>query len=583
MNNRNLLDQFSHLLRVAGYRSKRYYAYLLVKLKIAAILEIVTLGLFVPYLALLTRDSDEILRIANSYFSVVVLSDTQVKLTISIVFFLLVVFSVVFRVSVIFEVNRFAAEIGNRLHQRKLTEYIYADYETFQGRDIAEVLSDTTHRINLITSNLVQLSFLLIANVLIIAVALIALSIISLAATIAIAIIAAAFYLLVFRRLNDSIRNETILANDTHERLISQVNGIYRSWIEIKIYNKERYVMSDVSDNDATYRHAIKRIMNKSMLPRYIIEGVALSALIGFTAFISREAVPTTTDLILLGAYLAILMRVLPLFQTALQQFSAIQSVFPISDALFGEQKVATKFDADALPEPWLVKAEGAIDEKLRSIELDGVSYRSNNGKILIDNISQSFEMGLAYGITGPTGAGKTTLLLMMMGLYRASAGVIRINGKSLTDASLHEYFENISYVGQMPILLNGTILENITFSERSQYDHENLEAAIDFSGLKDDIENGRLKLGDNINASTPLLSGGQQQRLNLARAIYQNRPVLVLDEFTSSLDPVTERGIIERLSAISKDKIIVIISHREAPLRICDELIQLSYGGIKQ
>ncbi|MBL4874624.1 MAG: ABC transporter ATP-binding protein [Rhodobacteraceae bacterium] len=582
LNKSNLIDQFSHLLEVAGYRSRRYYVYLLAKLNIAAILEIVTLGLFVPYLALLTRDTNEILNFANKYIPIIEFSPTQFKFTISIVFLLLVFLSVVFRVFVIFEVNLVAAEIGNRLQQRKLTEYIYADYEIFQGKDVAEVLSDTTHRINLVVSSQIQLTFLLIANILIIAAALIALSIISLVATIAIASLASALYLLVFRRLNKSIRNDTIIANNMHEQLIKQVNGIYQSWIEIKIYNKESYVMSDVSGNDGAYRHAIKRIANKSILPRYIIEGVALSTLIVFTAFISRNSVPSTADLILLGAYLAILMRVLPLFQTVLQQFSAIQSVLPISDALFGDHHAFRKVGADVRSESSLVVTNGPTGRAARRVELDGVSYQANNGSVLIDNISQLFETGQIYGITGPTGAGKTTLLLMIMGLYRTSEGVIRINGKTLTDATRSEYFRNISYVGQKPILLNGTIQENITFSGSTQHSRENLEEAIEISGLKDDIEAGRLNLDDKINASTSVLSGGQQQRLNLARAIYQNRPVLVLDEFTSALDQATEARIIERLSAIRKDKIIVIISHRDAPLEICDELIRLNYGGIR-
>ncbi len=583
LKNKNLLDQFSHLLSIAGCRSKRYYVLLLVKLQIAAVFEIVTLGLFVPYLALLTRDTDEILSIVKMYIPVADPSRTQITLTISSVFFLLVVLSVLFRVSIIFEVNRLAAEIGNRLQLRKLTDYIYTDYETFQKKDIAEVLSDTTHRINLIVSNLIQLTFLLIANALIIGAALVALAIISLTATVAIATISAVLYLLIFRPLNKSVRRDTILANDTLERLISQVSGIFQSWIEISIYNKGRNVISAVSRNDETYRHAIKRIMNKSTLPRYIIEGVALSALIAFTAFISREAVPTYSNLILLGAYLAILMRVLPLFQTVLQQFSAIQSVFPISEAMFSEQHALREIKADAQLETSLTDTGVSSGKKLRSIQLDGVSYCTKKGKTLIDNISHSFEAGQIYGITGPTGAGKTTLLLMLMGLYRTSAGVIRIDGKPLTDENLREYFGNISYVGQNPILLNGTVLENITFSEGDQYHDGDLEAAIAISGLNIDIESGRLKLDDNINVSTPILSGGQQQRLNLARAIYQNRPVLVLDEFTSTLDHTTEERIIERLSAIRKDKIVVIISHRDAPLEICDELIQLNYGGIRK
>ena len=181
--------------------------------------------------------------------------------------------------------------------------------------------------------------------------------------------------------------------------------------------------------------------------------------------------------------------------------------------------------------------------------------------------------------IVGPSGGGKTSLVRVMLGLLPPSGGDITVVGQSIRDLPAGDYRGYFSFVAQEPVLFSGTALSNIAYAD-VQPDHERAEAAArqahaweflaPIGGLETMIKGN----GGN-------LSGGQRQRLAIARALYLDRPVLVLDEATSNLDSESEERIAETLSALHGRKTIIIVAHRPRTTRLADQIIRLERGQI--
>ena len=180
-------------------------------------------------------------------------------------------------------------------------------------------------------------------------------------------------------------------------------------------------------------------------------------------------------------------------------------------------------------------------------------------------------EKGDIIGIVGPSGSGKSTLVDLLLKRILNYNGKITINGIDLKDINRTSYYNLISYLEQDAFLFKGSLKENIAFDN---FDEDNFEISTELSQVKkfNTKKDGNFEIeikGKNV-------SGGEKQRIALARALYKNSNLLILDEFTSALDFETEQEVVKNIEKISNDKIILIITHRKLPLSICNKLIDL-------
>lgn len=194
----------------------------------------------------------------------------------------------------------------------------------------------------------------------------------------------------------------------------------------------------------------------------------------------------------------------------------------------------------------------------------------------VLQNLNIEIPTGSIVAVTGRSGGGKTTLLRLCCGLLEADAGNISIFGKTLNADNLIWCREQISTVSQSDELLTGTISENISFMEPS-YDNEKIWRAAKISGLYEDIANMAGGFDTVIGHDGCSISAGQRQRLLLARALYMDRPILLLDEPTANLDTHTELSIISSIARL--DKTVIISTHRELVVDHCDIKIKLDEG----
>ena len=223
---------------------------------------------------------------------------------------------------------------------------------------------------------------------------------------------------------------------------------------------------------------------------------------------------------------------------------------------------------------------------EVRSIEFSNVffTYPASDTET-IRNMSFKVNKGENIAIVGENGAGKTTAIKLLCGLYYPSEGDILINGRSSKEFSSDSYFDLFSAVFQDYCFMPMTIAENIT-AEQS-YDKERLFAAFDKAGITDKInslsEKENTLMVKDLYKNAADFSGGEKQKLLLAKAVYKNAPVLILDEPTAALDPISENELYLKYNELTEDKISFFISHRLSSTRFCDRILFIKDGAVAE
>lgn len=227
------------------------------------------------------------------------------------------------------------------------------------------------------------------------------------------------------------------------------------------------------------------------------------------------------------------------------------------------------------------------IDFKgIESIEFQNVSFKYQSAeKSTINNMSFKVNKGENIAIVGENGAGKTTAVKLLCGLYYPTSGEILINGKSNRDFSGNSYFNLFSAVFQDYYFMPMTIAENICAT--SNYDKEKLFDALEKAGISDKIntlpDKEKSYMIKDVYKDAVDFSGGEKQKLLLAKAIYKNAPVLILDEPTAALDPIAENELYLKYNEITSNKISFFISHRLSSTRFCDRILFIKDGRIAE
>lgn len=224
--------------------------------------------------------------------------------------------------------------------------------------------------------------------------------------------------------------------------------------------------------------------------------------------------------------------------------------------------------------------------EDVHSIEFKDVHFTYPSAqKSTINNMSFKVNSGENIAIVGENGAGKTTAIKLLCGLYYPTDGDILVNGKSSSDFSSDSYFNLFSAVFQDYNFLPMRIAENICAA--SDYDKEKLYSSFEKAGIMDKINSLENKenslMVKDVYKDAVDFSGGEKQKLLLAKAIYKNAPVLILDEPTAALDPIAENELYLKYNEMTDNKISFFISHRLSSTRFCDRILFIKDGTIAE
>lgn len=239
------------------------------------------------------------------------------------------------------------------------------------------------------------------------------------------------------------------------------------------------------------------------------------------------------------------------------------------------------------LPEEGLRTGQRHVSELKQpvSIEFRDVSFAYEVGaeKKIFDHFNLKINAGEKLALVGVNGAGKTTFVKLLCGMYEPDEGSILIGGINRNEFPKEELYHLFSAVFQETFILPVTVAENLTFE--SDYDGERAWRALENAGLAEKFRERGITMGTffdkDMDENGARLSGGEEQRFLLARALYKDAPVLVLDEPTAALDPIAESEIYDNYAKYSSGKTAIFISHRLASTRFSDRIVLLGEGGI--
>ena len=228
------------------------------------------------------------------------------------------------------------------------------------------------------------------------------------------------------------------------------------------------------------------------------------------------------------------------------------------------------------------VKHELLTKTDLRFEKVSFFYNHDNKNTPVLSNIDIKLKHGTALGIVGPPGSGKTTLASLIPRLFDVTSGNISIAGHNIRNMLLSDLRQQISFMPQEPFLFSGTILDNILLGKKN-IKNADLIKAVKRACLHDTINSFKNGFETIVGEKGVMLSGGQKQRIALARAFLKNRSILILDDPISQVDMETGNSIINSIKSMSKDMLVIIVSHRLSALSFADNIIVLDNGRITE
>ena len=334
--------------------------------------------------------------------------------------------------------------------------------------------------------------------------------------------------------------------------MASQVHNIkvtFEGIRDIKIWNIKEYFIKNVNEKSINIANAKKTNFVWSLVPRSVIEAIIFISIGLYLIYSSDSSVSIESNTILITFFLALL-KVLPSFQQAYYSWQNLRAGFDISSEL-------ERYFNIARPN----KIISTSNISFSSIKFENIDFSYKDGSKLFKNFNFDLKKGQKLAIFGESGCGKSTFLDLIAGINRPDSGEILLNDKILNASNLNPH---ISYISQDPFLFDMSIIDNVTlsFANGINVNYEKLEEALIKSGVRKYMDENELSLDYIIGENGSSLSGGQAQRIAIARALYSNKELILLDEALSALDSTTRDSIINEL--LELEVAIILITHDE-------------------
>ena len=546
---------------------------------ISVIFETASLGMIVPIISTMIGSQNETFLFLSEFAKLI-----SERWQINSISFLMIFFISIFVAKNIFLfffawwTANFVNKVEINLTKKLFSSYINQPYLFFINissteivRNIVVEVGNFRKTIDNILSIIVELTLLLGILFLLLSVDLIN------TITILLPVIIFVFlYYLLSKKITLKLGQKRLGYSNKHMKYVTEsINAIKELILyEVKNYFQKKQLKEKINVGNV-YRHYI--VLNS--LPRIFLELLIISIISIIIIINSNEDLNNLIPTLSLFALCAI--RLLPSATKIVTVTQGIKYKSPVIHKMYdliqkdeNYNKELLEIDKNLFP--------NKSDKNKFVINNINFSYFNSNKKV-VDNLSICFEKGKFYGLIGASGSGKTTLVNLLLGFLKPSDGTIKLDGIDISKYKI-DWKSKVGYVPQSIFLLDESIINNVAFGvEEEKIDIKKVKESIETVQLTDFINNLENSYKSVVGERGSKISGGQVQRLGIARALYNNPDILILDESTNNLDIDVENKILKDLSKLKGTKTIIFITHRENPLIYCDEIYEINNGNVKK
>lgn len=380
-------------------------------------------------------------------------------------------------------------------------------------------------------------------------------------------------FLLILTKLSKSkITNLGKVRNEAYAKLNSSLIEIFNSFRELKIYSNIEFYIKNFLKQNISFAKAQKNIefftsITRNLFELLVVLFITLSVLLS-NYKIDINILPTA------GIFVFAFFRLYPSFTKISYLKTMLNSNENSMDILLEIQSTKVEKEKD------LSKNSSNFSFK-KNIKIENLSFSYDKNNIF-KNLNLVINKGDIIGISGKNGSGKTTLCNIILSIIKPQNGKIIIDDNFNLKDHLDEYRSIISFIPQNIFLLNDTIKNNITFNaDDNLIDNKRLEKVIKIVGLEEINNKISERFNSLVGENGSNLSGGQRQRVAIARSLFRNSEIIIMDEHTSALDSSTEEELLKEMKNLFKEKTIIIISHRKKVLEHCSSNYVLENGKL--
>tara|TARA_Y100000389_G_C17471474_1_gene531633 strand:- start:12147 stop:13892 length:1746 start_codon:yes stop_codon:yes gene_type:complete len=354
---------------------------------------------------------------------------------------------------------------------------------------------------------------------------------------------------------------------------LKNLNQGFGAFKEIKVLGRQNYFINNFNIHNSIYANIYLKISFLISLPRFWLEWISILLLCIILLTLSSGGISTVETIPTLGLFAAAAFRLIPSISRIIAGYQGLNFAMP------GVERIYEIFSLDN--HEINLKTVEKIKFKDEIILKDINFNYPNTSRPSLTNVNLNIKQGEAIGIVGESGSGKSTLISILLSIISPHSGKVTVDGINI-QKNIRDWQDKIGYVPQNIYITDESILNNIAFGIKDEdIDLVKVERAIKLANLEEFIYNLPNKLKTPAGEMGTKMSGGQLQRIGIARALYHEPEVLILDECSSSLDYETEKEIMNEIYNLCGKKTIIIITHRLNTISKCDSVIRMHKGTV--
>ena len=568
------MESIKILYRILSQKEKIKSFLLLIFVLIGVVFEMLSIGLLIPILASLASDDPSSFLNIQKFFDLIPFVDFASKketIMFSISVLALIYFAkTIFLTFLSFFQSRFINNLVAGTSINLFERYLYQDYIFHIQRNSSKLIQNIVNEVELMVNVFLFSLITFVSEILIVTGISIILILIEPFGFIATLIIFGTIALIFMQFTKEQVKKwgelRRIHQTSSIQHLQQGINGIK----EIKLIGNENQFLDYFKFHINKSAQIGTRLLVLRDLPKIYLELIAVLALLILIFILLKLNYSLDNVVIIIGLFAAAAFKILPCVNRILGSFVNMRyglaslniiykdlniPIFKTSNKFFREKKLSFKSNII-----------------LKNLEY---SYPNIKKKVL-ENINLKIKSNSTIGFIGESGSGKTTLIDLIIGILNPSKGDIFVDDSNIkTNKRLWQ--NNIGYIPQFIYLIDDTIKKNIALGvSEDKIDEKKIIESIKISQMEHFVKELPNKINTKIGELGVRLSGGQRQRIGIARALYFDPNLLVLDEATSSLDEATEKEIIDSISHMRGKKTIIISSHKKSILNECDEIFEI-------